>query len=99
MRITSERVTRCALCGDARGQGPAKALRTLAHRTRRSFKDVVNETIRTGLAQRRQARPRRYRLAPASLGGVRPGFDLDKALQRADTLEDEGIARKLELRK
>ncbi len=77
----------------------AEELRTLAHRTRRSFKDVVNETIRTGLARRRQARPRRYRLEPASLGGVCPGFDLDKALQLADSLEDEEIARKLELRK
>ena len=77
----------------------AEELRTLAHRTRRSFKNVVNEAIRTGLARRRQARPQRYRLEPASLGGVRPGFDLDKALQLADSLEDEEIARKLERRK
>ena len=80
----------------------AEELRTLSHRTRRSFKDVVNETIRTGLARRRQARPRRYRLEPASLGSVRPGSDLDnldKALQLADALEDEAIARKLEQRK
>lgn len=77
----------------------ADELRTLSHRTRRSFKDVVNETIRTGLARRRQARPRRYRLEPASLGGVRAGFNLDKALRLADWLEDEEIARKLEVRK
>lgn len=77
----------------------AEELRSLAHRTRRSFKDVLNEAIRTGLARRRRARPRRYRLEPASLGGVRPGFNLDKALQLSDTLDDEEIARKLELRK
>ena len=77
----------------------AEELRTLAHRTRRSFKRVVNEALRAGLAGHQKTRPRRYRLEPASLGGVRPGFDLDKALQLADALEDEGIARKLELRK
>ena len=38
-------------------------------------------------------------VAEAPLGGVRPGFNLDKALQLSDALEDEGIARKLELRK
>ncbi len=77
----------------------AEELRTLAHRTRRSFKEVVNEAIRTGLARRRQARARRYRLEPTSLGGVRPGFNLDKAVQLSDRMEDEEIARRLELRK
>ncbi len=77
----------------------AEELRRLAHSTRRSFKDVVNNAIRTGLARRRGARPRRYRLEPTSLGGVRPGIDLDKALQLADSLEDAEVARKLELRK
>ena len=77
----------------------AEELRTLAHQTRRPFKDVLNEAIRTGLARRLQARPRRYRLEPASLGGVRPGVNLDKALQLSDALEDEGIGRKLEQRK
>ena len=77
----------------------AEELRALAHRTRRSFKDVVNEAIRTGLARRRLARPRRYRLEPVSLGGVRPGINLDKALQLSDALEEEAIARKLEQRK
>jgi hypothetical protein len=31
--------------------------------------------------------------------GLRPGFDLDKALKLAAVLEDEEIARKLEVRK
>jgi hypothetical protein len=34
-----------------------------------------------------------------SLGGVTPGVDLDKALRLAEALEDEAIARKLEMRK
>ena len=76
----------------------AEALRDLAHRTRRSFKQVVNEAIRTGISGSRP-RPRRYRLKPAALGGVRPGFNLDQALEIADALEDDGIVQKLELRK
>lgn len=76
----------------------ARRLKERAHRTRRSFKEVVNEALRSGL-ERGPARPRRYRLKPAPLGGVRPGIDLDKALRLSDAMEDEGLARKLELRK
>ena len=77
----------------------ARALRRLARDGERPFKEVVNTTLRAGLARHGQPRRRRYRLKPQSLGGVQPGFNLDKALQLADSLEDEGIARKLELRK
>ncbi len=78
----------------------ALALKEAAYRTGQSFKAAVNATLRAGLAAL-EAPPKRkrYRLQPASLGGVRPGVDLDKALQLADALEDEGVARKLELRK
>ena len=78
----------------------AAALKEVAYNTGRSFKDVVNQTLRRGLAADAlppQTRP--YRLQPMALGGVRPDIDLDKALQIADALEDEGIGRKLELRK
>ncbi|MCL4798021.1 MAG: CopG family transcriptional regulator [Burkholderiales bacterium] len=78
----------------------AKALKAIAHRSGRPFKQVVNETLEAGLAAREappKARP--YRLKPASLGGVMPGVDLTKALRLAAALEDEEIARKLELRK
>ncbi|MCX6543753.1 MAG: DUF2191 domain-containing protein [Acidobacteria bacterium] len=77
----------------------ARALRQRAHDSTRSFKDVVNETLRAGLSVARQPRRRRYRLKAQHLGGVRPGIDLDKALQLAAALEDAEIARKLELRK
>lgn len=78
----------------------AMALKETAYRTDRSFKVAVNETLRAGLAvMEAPPKSRRYRLKPASLGGVLPGIDLDKALQLADSLEDEGIGRKLELRK
>lgn len=78
----------------------AKALKALAHRSGKPFKRVVNETLQAGLAAREappKARP--FRVTPVSLGGVVPGIDLTKALRLADALEDEEIARKLELRK
>lgn len=78
----------------------AKDLKEAAYRGGTSFKATVNDALRAGLtAAGAPAKRKRYRIAPASLGGVRPGIDLDKALQLADALEDEGIARKLELRK
>ena len=78
----------------------AQALKELAYRSDKSFKEVVNETLRAGLTgQKALPRARPYRLRPSSLGGVMPGIDLNKTLQLADALEDEEIARKLELRK
>jgi len=78
----------------------ARALKESAHRKGKTFKTMVNEALRAGLAHLSappKARP--YRLSPVSLGNVRSGIDLDKALELADTLEEEGIASKLELRK
>jgi hypothetical protein len=77
----------------------AKALKALAHRSGKPFKQVVNETLQAGLTAGGAPKPKPYRVKPASLGGVMPGFDIDKALRLAAALEDEEIARKLELRK
>jgi hypothetical protein len=77
----------------------ARVLREEARRSGRPLKAVVNETLRAGLAARRAKPARRYQLTPVSLGGVVPGIDLDKALRLAEALEDEAIARKLEMRK
>ncbi|HZP88982.1 MAG TPA: hypothetical protein VFB54_19380 [Burkholderiales bacterium] len=77
----------------------AKALKLLAHRSGKPFKQVVNETLQAGLAARNQPRALPYKLKPVSLGGVLPGVDLTKALRIAASMEDEEIARKLELRK
>ncbi len=63
------------------------------------MKQVVNDTLRAGLAARRAPAGRRYRVTPVSLGGVVPGVDLDRALRLAEALEDDAIARKLEMRK
>ncbi len=74
----------------------ARQLREEAHRTGKSFKAVVNETLRAGIARARvPPAGRRYRLEPVSMGEVVGGHDLDKALQLAERLEDEEIVRKL----
>jgi hypothetical protein len=77
----------------------AKALKALAHCSGKPFKQVVNETLQARLTAREAPKPKLYRVKPASLGGVMPGFDIDEALRLAAALEDEEIARKLELRK
>jgi hypothetical protein len=78
----------------------AQTLKKLAHQSGKSFKDVVNETLRAGLATKQvPPRAKPYKIKPVSLGGVLPGLNLDKALQLAEALEDEEIVRKLQLHK
>jgi len=77
----------------------AKALKDLAHRTGKPFKQVVNETLQKELLASESRKPRAYRLKPASLGGPLPGVDLDKALRLSAAIEDDEIARELEQRK
>ena len=77
----------------------AKALKDLAHRSKRSFTEVVNETLRAGLSTRRAPKAKPYRVQPTSLGDALPAINLDKALALATALEDQEIAAKLERRK
>jgi hypothetical protein len=78
----------------------ARRLKQHALDTGRSFKDVVNEALRTGLDQAVGAPVQRpYRVERASLGRTAPGIDLDRATRLAGQLEDEEQLRKLELRK
>ena len=78
----------------------AKALKAVAHRTGKPFKQVVNETLRAGLAaDHASAKPRPYRIKTVSLGGIVGGVSLERALQLADALEDEELARKPHLPK
>lgn len=80
--------------------GIAAQLREIVHRSGKPFKAVVNDALRAGIANNRIAAPRRpYRLKPVAMGEVVGPYDLDKALQLADRLEDEELARKLQLRK
>jgi hypothetical protein len=79
--------------------GLAKALKELAHKSNKPFKQVVNDILRAGLSAAQERPARSYRLKPASLGGVSPGIDLDRALALADAIEDQEIAAKMRLRK
>jgi hypothetical protein len=77
----------------------ARALKDLARRSDKSFKQVVNETLRAGLSATGARRSRPYKVTPAALGGVAPGINLDKALALADAIEDQELAAKMRLRK
>jgi hypothetical protein len=78
----------------------ATALKDAAHQSNKSFKEVVNETLRAGLAAKKTpGKARLYRLKPVSMGYVAGDFNLDKALQLADALEDEELVRKLRMKK
>ena len=77
----------------------AAELKKEARRTGKPMKDVVNDALRVGLRAGGASTPRPYRLTPASLGGVVPGIDVDRALRLADLLEDDAVARELEVRK
>ncbi|MCG8459785.1 MAG: ribbon-helix-helix domain-containing protein [Holophagales bacterium] len=78
----------------------AARLKEAAYRSGRSFKVTINEVLRAGLdVQEGVEKPRPYVVEPRDLGGPHADIDLDKALGLADSLEDEGIVRKLELRK
>jgi hypothetical protein len=77
----------------------AKALKELAYRSGKPFKQVVNETLRVGLSAPATRRGKPYRVKPAALGGVLPGVNLDKALALADAIEDQELVAKRRLRK
>lgn len=62
-----------------------------------SFKEALNSSVRRGL-ERGEAKPRPYRVRPRNLG-VRPGVNLDKALQLAGELEDAETIRKMRMGK
>jgi hypothetical protein len=74
----------------------AAGLKELARERGVSFKEVLNDTVRAGLAAGTEARA--YWVPTARLG-LRPGVDLDGALRLAAAMEDEETVRKLELRK
>lgn len=78
----------------------AERLKKLAFEQDKPFKQVVNETLRSGLeAAQMPSRARRYRVQPVAMGEPRHDVDLVKALRLADALEDVVIAGELEARK
>lgn len=60
-----------------------------------SFKQAVNDAVRTGLAPR--PAKRRFRTPTSAMG--KPVVNLDRALQLAAELEDEELVRKTRLGK
>lgn len=77
----------------------AEALKKKAYETGKPFKQIVNETLLNGLSGGEPRQPKPYQLRPMSMGAVSAGYNLDKALDLADELEDMAIKAKLELRK
>lgn len=76
----------------------AERLKNLAHESGKSFKQVVNETLRRGLEYGQTSQCREsYKLKPVKMGEPCPEYDLTKALSLADNLEDSEIAFKLAL--
>jgi len=74
----------------------AARIQALARERGTTFKEALNSTLRRGLADARK--PQRFRVRARNMG-VRPGVDLDKALQLAGALEDAEIIHKMNLRK
>ena len=75
----------------------AAKLKAVARARGISFKQALNQAVRAGLGGPRRS-GRRFEQSTHPMG-LRPGVDLDKALKLASALEDEEIARKLEVRK
>jgi hypothetical protein len=61
-------------------------LQAEARRTRRAFKDVVNDAIRSGLDRRTGEQPAPYRVEARDLG-LRKGIQLDDVSALLDQVE------------
>ncbi|MGH7354786.1 MAG: antitoxin [Candidatus Rokuibacteriota bacterium] len=75
----------------------AAKVKAVARQRGISFKQALNQAVRAGLGGRRERPQSLPRYTQAM--GLRPGVNLDKALQLASALEDAEIVRKLEARK
>jgi plasmid stability protein len=66
----------------------AAKLKAEARRSGRSFRDVVNDTLRRGLASRRaSARRQPFKAAVRDLGGLKPGLSLDNIAELLEQVE------------
>lgn len=75
----------------------AAKLKAVARERGISFKEALNSAVRAGLGgSRRAARSFKQYSQPM---GLRPGFNLDKALHLTAGLEDEELTRRLDRRK
>jgi plasmid stability protein len=66
----------------------AAKLRAEARRSGRSFRDIVNDTLRRGLATRRIGPTRRpFKVATRDLGKLLPGLSLDSVADLVEQVE------------
>jgi hypothetical protein len=66
----------------------AAKLKAESRRAGRPFREIVNETLRRGLASRpATARRRAFRVTARDLGGLRPGLNLDNIAELLEQIE------------
>lgn len=66
----------------------AAKLASQARRSGQSLRQIVNETLRRGLATRRQAKPRvPFKVVARDLGKLRPGLSLDNIAELLEQVE------------
>jgi hypothetical protein len=67
----------------------AAKLKAESRRAGRPFRDIVNETLRRGLAMRRTATAQRqaFRIPVRDLGNLKPGLSLDNVAEVVEQLE------------
>jgi hypothetical protein len=66
----------------------AAKLKAESRRAGRAFRDVVNETLRHGLAQRRTPGARQaFKVTVRDLGNLRPGLSLDNIAELIEQVE------------
>ncbi len=75
-------------------QDVERLLRERMHRTRRSFKETLNEAVRAGLAAQEGITPRPFEIKSHAMG-LRPGIDPDGMNKLVDELEIEAAMEQM----
>ena len=65
----------------------AAKLKSAARRSGRPFRDVVNEFLRIGLAQRDRSPRDRFSVVARDLGELRPGISIDSVADLIEQVE------------
>ena len=71
-----------------------RLLKLAMHRERKSFKQVLNEAIRTGLKPSSPRRKEKFTVRSSPLG-LRPGFDSAGFNKLADEMEAESVSSRI----
>ncbi len=71
-----------------------RLLKEAVHRSRSSFKAVLNNAVRRGLQPEAKAQPRKPFVVKARALGLRPGIDPARLAELADDLEIEEFVTK-----